>query len=58
MLDDGFWHTSEEEGDVNKKTRGFNRVAVIVESVGIGLFYIGILAFFLYPGVKAASNAA
>ncbi|MEE8490471.1 MAG: hypothetical protein V3S60_02415 [Acidimicrobiia bacterium] len=43
---------------MNKKTRGFNRVAVIVESVGIGLFYIGILAFFLYPVVKAASNAA
>ncbi len=43
---------------MNKKTMGLSRVAVIVESVGIGLFYIGILAFFLYPVVKAASNAA
>lgn len=43
---------------MNNKTRGLNRVAVIVESLGIGLFYVGMLAFFLYPVLKAASNTA
>ncbi len=33
-------------------------IVFVVALFGIGLFYLGILAFFLYPVVKAASNAA
>lgn len=40
---------------MKKRTK---RRLVVLESLGLGIFYLGMLAFFLYPVVDAAGYVA
>lgn len=43
---------------MNEKLSSARKALAIMEALGVGLFYVGMLAFFLYPVVDAAGYLA